>query len=936
MGFWSNGADGSGGGGDDSHYHYFYGYDGGGSKPYLEIDYCAHSPVADAGSNDEICTNSTSLAAGALTGSETGEWTVYSGPASVTTASSRTSGVTDLGNGANIFKWTVSLSDGVSRSCESVDYVTITNSSVTTPNAGSNQTVCSSSTTLSANYPTNGTGTWSVVSGSGTFTDNTSYNTIVSNLTGSDGGYSNEFKWTIINGTGGMCTDDDTVIITYAYPPVANAGPAQTDCFGTSTCTLAGNNPASLAGGAGSGVWTLISGDGTFTSNTTYNTTITDYTTGTGDNTYRWTITHANGICTATDNVIITNTSPTTANAGPDQSVSGTTTTLAGNNPAVGTGTWTCTSGVPALGITTPAAWNSGVTGIAGNTTYTMKWSITSGSCPATEDEMEIYYDAGLTGLVIESDLTNNGTFIQSDDPNYFYMKGGVVLTPCKIDGAAETVTNAKVRIKGVIEFDGSIASGEFGKTYVESSKSFTINSSKTYKNNTFDNFGTTNLNANSKIENSGNWTNSNIVNADITSEVLFNGAANQNVTAGGDDFGKVSFKQSVTSTITLQDDMTLKTSAQFQMGVVDVNSHLLIFNDNATTSGANDNSYVDGQVKKIGNQAFSFPVGNKGQCLPITITAPTIATDEYTAQYFVTDPDGPYNSSLVSGDIDHVSTAEYWTLDRTNGTSTVYVTLEWDNTYNYDGDYVGVTDLNDILVAKWDGTKWEDYGNGGTTGTVQAKSTNGIGVGSVKSNLIVDNTGPFTLGSKSKKNPLPTELLYFAAVCSNNNVQLKWATASETNNDYFLVEKSTDAVNFEYFDVIPGAGNSNQILEYDDVDNTPNIINYYRLKQVDYDAKFSYSEIVSAKCDGSGNSLIANVNVDNSNINIMINSSENAEVLLYLYDYNRRKILEKKVTVNEGNSIIKIDKTKFASGLYLLNILSGDKRFTEKIVIQN
>ncbi|MBL4753219.1 MAG: hypothetical protein JKY52_06450, partial [Flavobacteriales bacterium] len=403
---------GTGGGfGDDSYYYYFRGHSSA-DKPRLEIDYCDYSPTAAAGTDQEVCATTATMAATAPAAGETGAWTLVSGAGTITTASSNVSGLTALGAGANTFRWTITITDG---GCTSSDDVIITNSSASTSAAGTDQTVCTSTTSLGGNNPTNGTGVWTVISGTGTFTDNTLYNTVVSNLTGSAAGTTNDFQWTISNGTGDMCTSSDNVIITYAFPPTADAGVDQTGCFGGTTATMAANNPT-----PGTGAWTVVSGAGTFTTSTLFNTTVSNI--GTGANTYRWTVTHGNGVCTSVDNVVITNNSGTTANAGPDQSISANNTTLAGNNPTVGVGTWTFITTDGAATITTPGNYNTTVTGITSDFLYTLRWTISSGACTSTFDEMNIYWDPGLLGLIIEGDLTNEGTFIQTNDPNYFFM----------------------------------------------------------------------------------------------------------------------------------------------------------------------------------------------------------------------------------------------------------------------------------------------------------------------------------------------------------------------------------------------------------------------------------------------------------------------------------------------------------------------------------
>lgn len=93
----------------------------------------------------------------------------------------------------------------------------------------------------------------------------------------------------------------------------------------------------------------------------------------------------------------------------------------------------------------------------------------------------------------------------------------------------------------------------------------------------------------------------------------------------------------------------------------------------------------------------------------------------------------------------------------------------------------------------------------------------------------------------------LPIELLYFKGSGYNSDNVLHWSTASEDNNDYFTIEKTKDGIDWEVVNKKPGAGSSSNQLYYSSVDeNVESIINYYRLKQTDYDGRFKYSDIIS------------------------------------------------------------------------------------------
>lgn len=115
---------------------------------------------------------------------------------------------------------------------------------------------------------------------------------------------------------------------------------------------------------------------------------------------------------------------------------------------------------------------------------------------------------------------------------------------------------------------------------------------------------------------------------------------------------------------------------------------------------------------------------------------------------------------------------------------------------------------------------------------------------------------------------PLPIELLSFDAQFDNslNATELTWATASELNNDFFTIEKSTDLENWEVVTMVNGAGFSVETINYNTQDNNlTSGISYYRLKQTDYNGDYTYSEIRAIE------NHINNIEVATSNQSITI-----------------------------------------------------------------
>lgn len=346
---------------------------------FAEVSIIREQPatVATVGTNQVVCSDVFPALSGNVPLIGTGQWTVTAGGATVTDPSNPNSGVTGLTVGINTFRWRIANSCGFTDA-----FVTITRQEApTVANAGTNQSICATSTTLNGNVPMVGTGTWSLASAPSGFTGTVTFNNAnqpnatVSGLTQA-GDYT--FTWTISNG---ICTPSQANVTISVIPTTftANAGANQNLCGVTST-TLAGNT----ATGA-TGTWTQISGSlASITDINLANTTVTGLTVGTY--VFRWTLT--GGSCSpSSSDVTIRIAEP--ANAGPDQTLCAvTTTTLAGNTAVVGTGTWTQVGGAAATisNINSPTPTITGL-----NTgTYTFRWTISGSPCGTTSDDVVI------------------------------------------------------------------------------------------------------------------------------------------------------------------------------------------------------------------------------------------------------------------------------------------------------------------------------------------------------------------------------------------------------------------------------------------------------------------------------------------------------------------------------------------------------------------
>ncbi|OFY26644.1 MAG: hypothetical protein A2275_02990 [Bacteroidetes bacterium RIFOXYA12_FULL_35_11] len=190
--------------------------------------------------------------------------------------------------------------------------------------------------------------------------------------------------------------------------------------------------------------------------------------------------------------------------------------------------------------------------------------------------------------------------------------------------------------------------------------------------------------------------------------------------------------------------------------------------------------------------------------------------------------------------------------------------------------------------------------------------------------------------GMQLKISALPIHLFYFDAFCDGENIKLVWTTASEINNDYFTIEKSYDAITFEALNHISGAGNSNSFISYEYNDSEVNEdVCYYRLKQTDYDGKYSYSQVISLSCEKT-NALdfILYPNPSNGEIFLRLTGSPEQEIIIIIADLHGKKYCQQTLPFISGD--IKIEEARnFPKGMYIVNVIINKEAKYKKMIIE-
>jgi hypothetical protein len=379
-------------------------------------------------------------------------------------------------------------------------------------------------------------------------------------------------------------------------------------------------------------------------------------------------------------------------------------------------------------------------------------------------------------------------------------------------------------------------------------------------------------------------------------------------------------------SGVTLSNAVKVDGVASFTSGLLSTTSiNLLTISSSGSITGASNSSFASGPVRKIGNSTFIFPVGKGAIYAPISISAPSLVTDHFTAEYMNTNPLLTYDSTLKDATINQLSNREYWNLERTNGSSDVSVGLSWESSRSR-----SITNMAEVMVAHWDlnlsSPIWKDLGNSSTSGSLSS--------GSLTTLSAVNSFSPFTLALINSTQPTPIKLLSFTAVNNGkNDVDLKWQTATETNNDFFTVERSNDGINFQPIETVDGAGNSSQLLNYSIIDHTPESgVSYYRLKQTDFNGAFFYSTIVSVAMIDFSETTSVNIfpNPTNGIINVEFEKVANKVVNIEIVNVFGQLVYSDSRSVDRNLSI---DLAFLQKGIYMLKLKADGYVYNKKVV---
>ncbi len=469
-----------------------------------------------------------------------------------------------------------------------------------------------------------------------------------------------------------------------------------------------------------------------------------------------------------------------------------------------------------------------------------------------------------------------------------------------------------------------------------------------------------TSISNNGTIQLKGNWINNSSPSIFNTTNGTIEFSGNNQVIGGttGTNFHNLTLTGN--SSYYCNQPISTGGDGPIQNGILSLNSSILLLNSNmlyvkntSPLAITRLNGFIDGETNpvaglskikwKVGSApAFStyiYPFGNQSSnsFLPAiisfyyaalgpdgTIIASTYPTVPYQSPNNRPLPQGiPSINDIYGNENSSKMLDRFWTIDFENFIISLVGTYSF--TYR---DSEHNTGNNSISESSLRAQKFTNTWNSIPTGGLVVTSLNSCGI----TNITGLSSGTWALTDLSS--PLPIELLSFTAnTTEENTVKCDWITTAELNNDFFTIERGSSPQAFEEIGRIDGAGNSSEPNTYTFIDQTPlNGINYYRIKQSDFDGSFTYSKVVAVKFFSSSQ-LQVMPNPTYGSFEVLFEKPLSSEGILLIQSTEGKLIFEKKLDII-GMQRITIPEISTSKGTYFVSVITEFGIQKSKIIV--
>jgi len=283
-------------------------------------------------------------------------------------------------------------------------------------------------------------------------------------------------------------------------------------------------------------------------------------------------------------------------------------------------------------------------------------------------------------------------------------------------------------------------------------------------------------------------------------------------------------------------------------------------------------------------------------------------------------------------------------------GTTITYVDRFGPLTLSYNGLVNGKHSYSesitgDEITLSWTGTRWEIVCCPGLGGILIAFSdASTVGIHPPSSDIdpdpwvVVDAATAFESATGSgTTTALPVELIDFMAIKVDRGLELQWQTSSELNNEKFQIEMSENGRRFKKIGEIKGSGTTQTQVDYKFLVKEPKAgITYYRLKQIDFDGQFEYSDMVSAEFEYKGVSAgTIYPNPSRSGlVSLDLTSEDSKTAPIAVFDATGKLITDQVRSLVQGNNRLDFDFSSLTAGIYILKIGTEQGPIQRKLIL--